>query len=288
MSQTVTGATRPLLEDAARKAPEFQAWLRLLEAVFDEMDSGAWQGVQLQRADARPAGSPLLEGAALTVLPSAATSWVHRLLRLAGSNAPSPDAGTALALLEALVSQDSERVQRASLAAASVELVMTVSTLLVAPLLYSARASLPAEEHAAWNEGYCPVCGAWPSLAEQRGLERIRRLRCSRCGADWGLPWLRCVYCSNEEHRTLGSLIPEGAAEARHVDVCRECNGYLKAAASLNVWPPYRIALEDLATVELDLAAIDEGFERPAAPGWLLDVRLQPAPEGRKLWGWKR
>src|SRR5438552_1345771 len=47
-----------------------------------------------------------------------------------------------------------------------------------------------------WSRGYCPVCGAWPVLAELRGLERTRCLRCGRCGVDWQRPWLACVYCS--------------------------------------------------------------------------------------------
>lgn len=288
MTQTLTAA-RPLLDDAARKAPEFRAWLRLLEATFDQMDAEPWRGVQVQRAEARPADSPVLEGAALTVPASGAVGWTERLLRLAGAEAPRLDSASAVSLLQAVISQDAEQIVQAS-AAAGIEpqTVQTISPLLVAPLLHSVRASVSAAEHAHWKAGYCPVCAAWPALAEQRGLERMRRLRCSRCGADWGMQWLQCVYCSNTEHRTLASLIPEEAAEARHVDVCRHCNGYLKAAASLNEWPPYRVALEDLFTVELDLAALEEGFERPTAPGYILHFRLEAAEEPRRLWGWKR
>ena len=36
-----------------------------------------------------------------------------------------------------------------------------------------------------WVEPFCPICGAWPALAEVRGIERSRYFRCLRCGAGW-------------------------------------------------------------------------------------------------------
>jgi len=60
-----------------------------------------------------------------------------------------------------------------------------------------------------WDRGYCAVCGAWPALAELVGAEKRRVLRCGRCGTAWSWLILLCPYCGNDDHRTLGTLVPE-------------------------------------------------------------------------------
>ena len=63
-----------------------------------------------------------------------------------------------------------------------------------------------------WDRGYCPVCGAWPALAELVGAEKRRVLRCGRCGTWWSWLVLLCPYCGNDDHRTLGTLSANGRA----------------------------------------------------------------------------
>ena len=75
----------------------------------------------------------------------------------------------------------------------------------------------------------------------------------------------------------IWSLAAHGS-ESRKVDVCKACNGYLKAVATLGALAPDAIALEDLATVDLDLAALDRGYSRPDRPSFTLAVRLVAAP----------
>jgi FdhE protein len=119
-----------------------------------------------------------------------------------------------------------------------------------------------------------PVCGGWPTVAESRGLERARRLRCGRCGGDWAYPALRCPFCANDDHERLGSLVPEGQAEARRVETCSVCQGYVKQVATLRAWAGDEVALADLASVDLDLAALEHGFARPETAAWSLAVRV--------------
>ena len=99
-------------------------------------------------------------------------------------------------------------------------------------------------------------------------------MRCGRCGDDWALASLHCPYCGATDHNKLGSLILEGEVESRKVDTCTVCHGYLKAMATLRALPATDIMLADLATVELDLVALDKGYQRPAPPGAPITIRL--------------
>src|SRR3989454_10374230 len=79
----------------------------------------------------------------------------------------------------------------------------------------------------------CALPISWPVLAELRGLERTRCLRCGRCGGDWQRPWLACVYCSERDHERLGSLVIARRVEGRTVETCAGCHGHLKSLATL-------------------------------------------------------
>jgi hypothetical protein len=64
----------------------------------------------------------------------------------------------------------------------------------------------------AWSHGYCPVRGAWPALAEARGLERARRLRCGRSAANWGIAWLHSANSGMDDHTQLSGLVADSSA----------------------------------------------------------------------------
>jgi FdhE protein len=141
-----------------------------------------------------------------------------------------------------------------------------------------------------WDRGYCPVCGAWPALAELVGAEKRRVLRCGRCGTWWSWLVLLCPYCGNDDHRSLGTLSPGSAPSASasgeghskdRVDVCERCHGYLKSAATFHSVPTPQLAAEDAATVHLDVGAREHGYTRPGA----VDVEVAGIPrlvrEGR-------
>ena len=126
-----------------------------------------------------------------------------------------------------------------------------------------------------WDRGYCPVCGAWPALAELVGPERRRVLRCGRCGTAWSWLILLCPYCGNDDHRTLGTLtaassVRPGAASptrgephAERVDTCERCHGYVKAIGTFTPHPAVGLAAEDVASIHLDLGAREAGYTRP-------------------------
>ncbi len=138
-----------------------------------------------------------------------------------------------------------------------------------------------------WEAGFCPVCAAWPLLAELRGLERQRWLRCGRCGAGWPFPHLCCPFCGNTDHRTLPYLAPEAAREARQAAACDRCFAYIKTFATLRPLAPDEVLIQDVTSLELDMAALEAEYGRPETRAFPLDLRLEPArPAAGKRRGW--
>jgi FdhE protein len=228
-------------------------------------------------------GRPLLAGARLGLDGALARRWVRALFdtaALAGAGPAPPrsprlQAAEALAVLEAALRQDAARLAVLSRPHGwSPEAFHAVAALAALPLLQAVGRRWADHLAAAWSRGCCPLCGAWPTLAEARGIERSRRLRCARCGSDWAAEPLRCVYCDNRDHARLGRLVEEEGAERRQVETCAACRGYLKTLTTLQAGPPTDVILDDLTSVELDVAALGQGFARPPGPGCALDVRL--------------
>jgi FdhE protein len=143
--------------------------------------------------------------------------------------------------------------------------VRAIAALAALPLLRACAELLQAHVPAHWPHGHCPICAAWPVLVEHRGLDRARWARCGRCGAEWRAEGLRCLYCGEREHERLGSLVPEKGGEVLKVETCATCRGYVKTVTTLQAQPPLELLLRDLETIELDLIALDRGYERPPA-----------------------
>ena len=72
----------------------------------------------------------------------------------------------------------------------------------------------------------------------------------------------------------LGFLVPEGRGETRKVATCLSCKGYLKTLTTLQASPGYAVPLDDLATIDRDIAAMERGYTRPQQLGYHLDVRV--------------
>lgn len=110
----------------------------------------------------------------------------------------------------------------------------TVLRLASLPLLASfAERLAPRIASSAWDRGSCPVCGNWPMLAEWRGLEQFRWLRCGWCTSEWRLDRMRCPYCDNRDHRTLRELIVEQLGDRYRLTACDACGQSLPALATL-------------------------------------------------------
>jgi len=145
------------------------------------------------------------------------------------------------------------------------DLLRVVARYALRPALGAWRRQLaPLVEGIQWEKGNCCICGAAASLGELRGNGQILHLRCGQCGADWRFRRLRCMYCGNEDHRTLSCLYSEDQREKMRVEACDRCRGYLKVIASFSPLSPEMLAVEDLATMHLDYIAAGHGYERGA------------------------
>jgi FdhE protein len=89
-------------------------------------------------------------------------------------------------------------------------------------------------------------------------------LRCSFCAASWQLSTYRCLYCRNDAETFVTAADPE--QPRRRVQLCGGCGGYVKVIEIDAPTPFPLLAVEDLATMDLDLVAIEQKYLRPALP----------------------
>ena len=181
------------LERLGREHPEWRAWLGVLGRTLREAANSAWEAAVPSRPPDLTGGRPLLAGARLGLDGALARRWVRALFdtaALAGAGPAPPrsprlQAAEALAVLEAALRQDAARLAvMARQHGWSPEAFHAVAALAALPLLQAVGRRWADHLPAAWSRGCCPLCGAWPTLAEARGIERSRRLRCARCGSD--------------------------------------------------------------------------------------------------------
>jgi len=271
----------PTRDALGQQHPEWRQWLSLLEEVADEASRPAW-------TDAVPSTpsvtAPVLEGAALAIERSFADRFVRRLFAVTDVPAlrDAVDRTDALLLLEAAINSDGTRLGAlAGNIGAPPSAVAAVAPLVAMPWLEACGRRLGTATPV--DAGWCPVCAAWPILAEVRGLEGERRLRCTRCGGDWRTQWLACPYCGTDDHTRLASLVAEATGDRRKIEACRECRGYVKTLTTLAAADAATLRLLDLSTVDLDVAALERGFTRPAGLGHPLGVTVIERPP-RRFW----
>jgi FdhE protein len=275
--------------------PEWRGWLAVLGRALREADDPAWDAALAAPAAGAADRTPRLAGAVIRLDPTRAAGWVDELVRVAATGGGDTAGGLraaahrgldSLAILEAAVARDRPRLAAAAgEAGADPDALGAVADLAALPLLHAGRRHSGAVP-AGFREGYCPVCGDWPALTESRGVERARYLRCGRCGSGWETEWLRCPYCGLADHDRLGSLVPATGGERRRVDTCLGCRGYVKVLTTLAGSDPLDVALDDLASVDLDVAALGAGYRRPAGTGYDLGLAVVAAPgRARRLLG---
>lgn len=263
-----------------RRDQEWRPWLGLLREAFDALENEGWgdplalsPGSTIARSSD---GAPLLHGRELLVDVQRTRALVSRLAAAVQLDPYRPTEQDTLALLTHSVRDDRTAIEElAASAGVDGHRLDLIARLAAWPLLVTCGRALAGAVPADWAHGYCPVCGAWPLIAEQRGLERARRLRCGRCAADWPLAWLTCVYCGERDHGRLGSLVPDGELDARRIETCATCRGYLKSVSTLGALTPAELLLVDLETVELDVVAQERSWVRPPGSARTPEVRVR-------------
>jgi FdhE protein len=274
--------------DLGREYPEWLPWLTVIEQVLREATDIKWEAFVPEPPESQVTKAPLLAGATLELEPAAVAAWSQRLLRAAyQSGAPKMATldGAKQARLHAVDLFKSSLCQNwPYLRDAAVDLgveadaLQAVAALVPVPFLQACNRRWQRSISESWTEGYCPVCGAWPAFAEVRGIERGRYLRCGRCGGNWQAQCLNCSYCGMTDHKELVSLVPEKSASNAVIEACKRCLGYVKIFTTLQGSAPVQVMVDDLASVDLDIAALELGYQRPAGAGYALEVNVVNRP----------
>lgn len=120
-----------------------------------------------------------------------------------------------------------------------------------------AEALAPQVDLASWNHGHCPICG-WEADFAVITPGADRRLFCGRCVAQWAFAPLTCPFCANDDRALITSFATrDGRYRVYACDVCRR---YLKAYDARHAQRPVMVAVDTIATLPLDAAAMQRGY----------------------------
>lgn len=128
---------------------------------------------------------------------------------------------------------------------------------------YLQRTAEIVQEHVenAKSGNGCPVCGEPARLAilDDDGKKAVH---CPRCLAHWHAKRLECVHCGNADHQKMKLITVEGDS-ASQIQVCDECNGYIKVIDTRQYIEKPQAALLDLHSLHLDFVAQENGYQAP-------------------------
>lgn len=272
------------LKELGRRHPEWAPWLAVMEEVLSESANAKWDALVPVRTQRQENPVPLLAGVTLPLDTSLVYRWTQNLFGVAAQRGTAEmsslsfaklSESNCLSLFEASLGQDRGRLREtAAEFGVDAGAFESVALMISVPFLQACGRKWGEWKSQSWTEGYCPVCGAWPALAEVRGIERSHYFRCGRCGGGWHATCLLCPFCATTDHNELASLVPEKSDSTGVVNVCKRCLGYVKTFTRLQGASPAMIAVDDLASVDLDVAALEQGYKRPEGLGYALDIAI--------------
>lgn len=252
---TVFGAILPLLREADLGAVPLalttekarvllEQGLPLLRGLDLRIDEGSSHDLLVNLARAREAALPSEPARRLRAALEAGDPGVGELLPLAA-------AGDRGQIAAAARHRDLDP-----------DLLWTLAQAVLRPALRAwHRILAPLAGGIPWHRDFCFVCGTHAVLGELRE-DGARHLRCLQCGAGWRVRRLHCPSCGNDDHATLCTLYEEGRRETRRVKACGRCRRYIKLIAAAAPTSAELLAVEDLATLHMDVVARENGFER--------------------------
>jgi len=140
---------------------------------------------------------------------------------------------------------------------------------LVACVLLERRAKEATEalREFAWEKGYCPICGEFPSIAliEEEGGKRF--LHCSSCGQDWRFTRVVCPYCEKEASKEMDYFYVENKTQ-ESAFVCDKCKKYLVTLYRAGRLHARDLDISAISLVHLDMIMQDKGYEPMTICAW--------------------
>ncbi|MGE0702846.1 MAG: formate dehydrogenase accessory protein FdhE [Vicinamibacterales bacterium] len=125
------------------------------------------------------------------------------------------------------------------------------------PFLARCTEALAQRDLSTWRHNHCPYCGWEPDFAVITPSGE-RHLICGRCLGHWAFDSIACPYCTNDNRSRITSFATrDGRYRVSGCDVCRR---YLKAYDARNAARPVMMAVDSIATLPLDAAAMQKGY----------------------------
>jgi formate dehydrogenase maturation protein FdhE len=125
-------------------------------------------------------------------------------------------------------------------------------------LTKSAEAIMAKTNLAGWVRGTCPLCAGEPDFAViTPAAERV--LICGRCSARWRFHQLTCPFCLNEDRGRITSFASRDGQYRLYA--CDVCQRYLKAYDARHASRPVMPAVDGVATLPFDAAAMQKGYK---------------------------
>jgi FdhE protein len=140
-----------------------------------------------------------------------------------------------------------------------VEGLETVLLQAMRPILTRAADAIAARiDLTAWVHGHCPVCAGEPDLSVITPAAE-RQLICSRCLARWRFDQIMCPFCRNADRSRITSFT---SRDGRYrLSGCDVCERYIKAYDARRASRPVMPAVDSVATLPLDAAAMQRGYK---------------------------
>ena len=121
-----------------------------------------------------------------------------------------------------------------------------------------ADAIMARTDFSGWQLHICPICAGEPDLSViTPAAERL--LICSRCAARWRFDQIACPFCLNDDRSKITSLASRDGKY--RLSCCDACRRYIKAFDARRGSRPVMPPVDGVATLPLDAAAIQRGYQ---------------------------
>ncbi|WP_319584645.1 formate dehydrogenase accessory protein FdhE [uncultured Pseudodesulfovibrio sp.] len=129
-----------------------------------------------------------------------------------------------------------------------------------------------------WDEGYCPVCGATPSIAqlsprEVTELDQLvggggkKFLHCSLCGHDWRYKRNACPACGNDENESR-EVFYQDKAKFERIEACHKCGKYCLSIDMRECEPLPDLDVAQIGLIHLDMFAREHDLSPISSTLW--------------------
>jgi len=188
----------------------------------------------------------------------------------------------ALLLFESAMSQDVDRFHEVALTDKDYHgLLRGLASLIAMPMLQSCRRAWAERVPTDWAYGFCRFVVAgrrWQRSAGSTAPGTFDADAVAVTGGRSGCAALSVAKAIMKSSVPSCSPTNSNGRRSRSVTAVR---GYVKTMTTLRAIRPEHVVLQDLATVVLDIAALERGYRRPAAKGH--EVAVSVVAESSRL-----